>query len=88
MTIELSLKTKIQEAFEKMGVSLTLEQIVIERSKEKIHGKGFIYGVTFIVDIWTMLADKPLPQGIIEQIRMNLHVEGDGRVNRIVITPD
>lgn len=57
-------------------------------SKEKIHGKGFIYGVTFVVDIWTMLADKPLPQGIIEQIRMNLHVEGDGRVNRIVITPD
>lgn len=57
-------------------------------SKNKLHGKGFIYGVAFTVNIWSMLADKPLPQGIIEQIRMNLHVEGDGRVNRIVITPE
>ena len=57
-------------------------------SKDKLHGKGFIYGVAFTVNVWTMLADRPLPQGIIEQIRMNLHVEGDGRTNRIVITPD
>ena len=57
-------------------------------SKDKLHGKGFIYGIAFVVNVWTMLADRPLPQGIIEQIRMNLHVEGDGRINRIVITPD
>lgn len=57
-------------------------------SKDKLHGKGYIYGVAFKIDIWSMLADKPLPQGIIEQIRMNIHVEGDGRNNRIVITPE
>ena len=57
MTIELSLKTKIQEAFEKMGVSLTLEQIVIERSKEKVHGD---YATNIAMQMARTLRQNPL----------------------------
>ena len=38
MSVDLMLKEVIQQAFEKLGVHLSLERIVIERSKEKIHG--------------------------------------------------
>lgn len=54
-------------------------------SKDKLKGKGYIYATAFKVDFWAALTDTPLPQTLIETIRMNLHVEKDGLVNRIVI---
>lgn len=54
-------------------------------SKDKLKGEGFIYGVAFDINYWACLTDTPLPQSLIETIRMNIHVEGDGRTNRIVI---
>ncbi len=57
MTIELTLKTKIQEAFERIGVTLTLEQIVIERSKEKIHGD---YATNIAMQMARVLKQNPL----------------------------
>lgn len=58
----------------------------IPSSADKIKGEGYIYSITFNIDVWACLTNKPLPAGFIETIRMNLHVEGDGRTNRIVIT--
>jgi len=55
-------------------------------TNDKLKGKGFIYGSTFKIDYWAALTDTPLPPSIIEMIRMNLHVQKDGLVNRIVIT--
>ena len=55
-------------------------------SKDKLKGKGYIYGSAFKVDFWAALTDTPLPQSLIEAIRMNIHVEKEGLVNRIVIT--
>lgn len=57
MIIEISLKTKIQEAFAKMGVSLSLEQIVIERSKEKAHGD---YATNIAMKMARELRENPL----------------------------
>jgi len=54
-------------------------------SKDKLKGKGYIYATAFKVDFWAALTDTPLPQSLIETIRMNIHVEKDGPVNRIVI---
>lgn len=55
-------------------------------STDKLKGHGYIYGAAFRVDTWATLTDTPIPQDIIETIRMNLHVERDGRVNRIVVS--
>lgn len=55
-------------------------------SADKLKGSGYIYGIAFNIDIWGCLTDEPLPGGFIETIRMNLHVEGEDRVNRIVIS--
>lgn len=54
-------------------------------SKDKLKGEGYIYGSAFKINIWGCITDTPLPQSLIETIRMNIHVEGDGRSNRIVI---
>lgn len=54
-------------------------------AKDKLKGHGYIYGSAFKVDYWAALTDTPLPQSLIEAIRLNLHVEKDGLVNRIVI---
>ena len=54
-------------------------------AKDKLKGRGYIYGSAFKIDYWAALTDTPLPQGIIEAIRLNLHVEKDGLINRIVI---
>ena len=54
-------------------------------SKDKLDGQGYIYGVGFQTTIWSCLTDEPLPQSYIDNIRMSLHVEKDGPVNRIVI---
>lgn len=55
-------------------------------SNDKLKGEGYIYGSAFKINYWACLTDTPLPQSLIETIRMNIHVEGDGRTNRIVIT--
>ena len=54
-------------------------------SQDKLKGIGYIYGITFNTHIWGCLTDEPLPQGWIDTIRMNIEVEREGRVNRIVI---
>lgn len=52
---------------------------------DKLKNKGYIYGTSFYVDIWAALTDTPLPAGFIEDIRMSITVEPDGRSNRIII---
>lgn len=54
-------------------------------SQDKLKGMSYIYGITFNTHIWGCLTDEPLPQGWIDTIRMNIEVEREGRVNRIVI---
>ena len=55
------------------------------RSDDKLTGSGYIYGISFNVDVWAILADEPLPTSIIEQIRLNIHVDNEIRVNKIAI---
>ena len=54
-------------------------------SDDKLKGSGYIYGISFNVDVWAILADEPLPTSIIEQIRLNIHVADEIRVNKITI---
>ena len=54
-------------------------------SDDKLKGKGFIYGSSFNINVWACLTDEPLPSGLIETIRMNIKVENDDRINRIII---
>lgn len=54
-------------------------------SDDKLTGSGYIYGISFNVDVWAILADEPLPTSIIEQIRLNVHVNDEIRVNKITI---
>ena len=55
-------------------------------ASDKLKGQGYIYGSAFKINYWACLTDTPLPQSLIEAIRMNITVEGDGRTNRIVIS--
>lgn len=54
-------------------------------SDAKLKGAGYIYGVSFRTQVWAYLTDFPVPNGFIEQIRENIHVETDGLVQKIVI---
>ena len=54
-------------------------------SDDKLTGSGYIYGISFNVDVWAILADEPLPSSIIEQIRLNINVDNEIRVNKITI---
>lgn len=54
-------------------------------SSDKLKGQGYIYGIAFKINVWACLTRRPLPQNIIETIRLNVHVENDGITNRIVI---
>lgn len=54
-------------------------------SKDKLKGEGFIYGTSFIIDTWACITDEPIPGSLIENIRMHIKVDKDGRENRIVI---
>lgn len=54
-------------------------------SKDKLKGEGFIYGTAFNINVWAALTDEPLPNKLIENIRMHIKVENDGRENRIII---
>lgn len=57
MTIELTLKTKIREAFQQLSITLEFDQIVIERSKEKIHGD---YATNIAMQMAKTLHDAPM----------------------------
>lgn len=54
-------------------------------SDDKLTGSGYIYGISFKADVWAILADEPLPAGLIEQIRLNIHVDNETRINKITI---
>lgn len=54
-------------------------------SDDKLKNTGYIYGIAFEINYWGCLTDEPLPNGYIETIRMNMHVENVDGVNRIVI---
>jgi len=54
-------------------------------SEDKLKGHGFIYGSSFNVNVWATITDEPVPSALIETVRMNLSVEGDDRIHRIVI---
>ena len=54
-------------------------------STDKLKGQGFIYGTAFNINVWAALTDEPIPGSLIENIRMHIKVEHDGRENRIVI---
>lgn len=56
------------------------------RSDDKVKGAGYIYGVSWRTQVWGYITDTPVPTGFIEQIRENIHVENEGRVNRIIIS--
>lgn len=58
----------------------------IPKSQEKLKDGGYIYALSFKTNLWGYMTDKPLPIGYIEQMRMNVHVENENRVNRIVIS--
>ena len=57
----------------------------VPTSEQKLTGSGYIYAVNFDAHVWAYLTDIPAPQGFIEQIRENIHVDSEARVNRIVI---
>ena len=57
----------------------------VPTSEQKLKGSGYIYAVNFVTHVWAYLTDVPAPQGFIEQIRENIHVDSESRVNRIVI---
>ena len=52
---------------------------------DKLKGKGYIYGTAFKTHVWACLTDKPIPNNIIESIRMKIKVENVERTHRIVI---
>lgn len=54
-------------------------------ASDKLKNTGYIYGTSFVVDTWAVLTDTPLPAGFIDNIRMSLTVEPDGRGSRIII---
>lgn len=57
----------------------------VPTSEQKLTGSGYIYAVNFDAHVWAYLTDTPMPQGFIEQIRENIRVDTETRVNRIVI---
>ena len=57
MEIELLLKTKLQDAFKKLGVELAIDDFVIERSKDKAHGD---FATNCALKFSRLLQKKPL----------------------------
>ena len=55
-------------------------------ASDRLKGKGYIYGVGIDVDVWATVTDTPLPQEIIEMIRMNIKVKNEERSQRFIIT--
>lgn len=52
----------------------------------RLKEQGYIYGVGIDVNVWATLTDTPLPQEVIEMIRMNLRIKGEDRYQKIIIT--
>lgn len=78
MTIEMTLKTKIQEAFRALSITLELDQIVIERSKEKIHGD---YATNVAMQMAKTLHDAPM--NIAEKIIAAMNQDGLEKVEAV-----
>lgn len=58
----------------------------VPKSNEKLKDGGYIYALSFKTNLWGYMTDTPLPISYIEQMRMNVHVDNEPRVNRIVIS--
>lgn len=67
MSVEMMLKENIQKALEPLGLSFHVDQIVIERSKEKIHGD---YATNIAMQLAKVLHQNPM--SIAEQIVSNM----------------
>ncbi len=78
MTIEMTLKTKIQEAFRALSITLELDQIVIERSKGKIHGD---YATNVAMQMARTLHDSPM--NIAEKIIAVMNQDGLEKVEAV-----
>lgn len=56
-------------------------------SDQKLTGSGYVYGITFQVQVWGWLADGPLPQSYIDQIKLNFQYTGyNTKPTKITIT--
>lgn len=56
-------------------------------SDDKLKGAGYIYGITFQIQVWGWLADGPLPQNFINQVKLNIDYAGfNTKPNKITIT--
>ncbi|MCF0117042.1 MAG: arginine--tRNA ligase, partial [Bacilli bacterium] len=80
MLIEEVLKSKIQLALKEIGVELELNQIVIERSKEKVHGD---YATNVAMQLARTLRKAPLM--IANDLVAHLNQEGFEKVE--VVNP-
>lgn len=50
---------------------------------DKLKGEGYIYGITFKVNVWAYLSDEPVPAGFIENIALNINT--NNTINKISI---
>ncbi len=84
MTIEQQLKQAIQQAFFAMGQELKLDQIVIERSKEKIHG-DFATNVAMQMARIMKKSPKSIAEELMQRIKIasveRMEVAGPGFLN-------
>ncbi len=71
MSVEMELKKCIQKALNQLGIILPFEQIIIERSKEKIHGD---YATNIAMQMARTLRQNPLSiaEQIVSQIDQSL----------------
>ena len=82
--IELHLKSLISKAFETMGASLAIENIVIERSKEKAHGD---YATNAAMQMARVLKKNPreIAQNVVNAIKDDaiekIEIAGPGFIN-------
>ena len=61
---------------------------VLPSEDDKLRGKGYIYGVGFIWNVWVMVSNKPIPYSVIEQINTTINVKNDPRISTIVTVGD
>ncbi len=75
MSIENELKTKIQLALKRLEIEIDLNSIVIERSKESIHGD---YASNVAMQLARNLKQNPL--SIAENIQANINMDGLSKI--------
>ncbi|NCA96053.1 MAG: arginine--tRNA ligase, partial [Methanomicrobia archaeon] len=80
MNIETKLKEKIQAAFQVMEVPLTLDQIIIERSKETVHGD---FATNVAMQTARILRKSPLV--IAQELVKHIDLEGIEKIE--VVAP-